>query len=145
LKMFANSPDCGPHIRVIKNFHEDVFIPGDPQQIRQVFWNLLINAAQAMPSGGELSIELRRHPPLFSADDPGLCEISVTDTGPGIAKDILGKIFDPFFTTKEKGTGLGLAIVHSIVNSYGGKVTVQSQEGKGANISVFLPASKSQQ
>ena len=61
------------------------------------------------------------------------------DTGVGIGEEEMGKIFDPFFTTKEKGTGLGLSIVHSIVESYGGKVSVQSQKGRGSVFSVYLP------
>ncbi len=140
LKMFANSPDCGPEIRFVTRFQDDLFIPGDTQQIRQVFWNLFINAAQAMPSGGELCVEFRKTQSLLPlTEESAQGEISVSDTGIGIAEKAIGKIFDPFFTTKEKGTGLGLSIVHSIVDSYKGKITVQSHLGRGTVFTIFLP------
>jgi signal transduction histidine kinase len=66
-------------------------------------------------------------------------EVSVIDSGVGIGEEDIGKIFDPFFTTKERGTGLGLSIVHSIVESYGGKIVVQSRKGRGSVFAVFIP------
>jgi len=140
LKMFANDPDFNPQIRLETRFRDDLFIQGDPHQIRQVFWNLFINAAQAMPQGGELRVELRRNSsslPFLKGQTHG--EISIKDTGVGIGEEEIGKIFDPFFTTKEKGTGLGLSIVHSILESYGGKITAQSQKGSGSVFYVYLP------
>jgi two-component system sensor histidine kinase PilS (NtrC family) len=140
LEMFTHSPDFTPQIRLETQFQGDLCIQGDPHQIRQVFWNLFINAAQAMPGGGTLRVELRRSSssaPLSEGRSYG--EVAVSDSGTGIGEEEMGKIFDPFFTTKERGTGLGLSIVHSIVESYGGKVTVQSQLDKGTTFSVFLP------
>ncbi len=140
LKMFANSPDFNPRIRLETRFRDDLFIQGDPHQIRQVFWNLFINAAQAMPEGGELCVELRKNSsslPFLKGQTHG--EISVKDTGVGIGEEEIGKIFDPFFTTKERGTGLGLSIVHSVLESYGGKIKVHSQKGNGSVFSVYLP------
>jgi len=140
LKMFAHSPDCNPGIRLVTNFEDDLYLEGDVQQIRQVFWNLFINAAQAMPHGGELRVEVRRNSsslPLFG--EPAQGEISVSDTGNGIPDQDIERIFDPFFTTKEKGTGLGLSIVHSIVESYAGKVSVRSQPGQGTTFTIHFP------
>jgi len=140
LKVFAHSPDCSPGIRFITKFQDDLSMQGDAQPIKQVFWNLFINAAQAMPDGGELRVELRRGQPVLPfMGDQDQCEISVSDTGCGIAENEIDKIFDPFFTTKEKGTGLGLSIVHSIVESYGGRITVRSQPGRGTTFTILFP------
>jgi two-component system sensor histidine kinase PilS (NtrC family) len=140
LKMFSNSPDCHAGIRINKSFQDPVTLRADAQQIKQVFWNLLINAAQAMPQGGDLTVETRsRLPILDHPDQPPQCEITVSDTGAGIAENEIGKIFDPFFTTKENGTGLGLSIVHRIVENCGGKVWVRSQVGRGTTFTIYLP------
>ena len=140
LQMFTRSPDFIPQIHLETQFQDDLYIQGDPHQIRQVFWNLFINAAQAMPEGGTLRVDLRRNPSSAPLSEGRPCgEVAVCDSGKGIGEEEMGKIFDPFFTTKERGTGLGLSIVHSIVESHGGKVKVQSQEGKGAVFSVYLP------
>ena len=140
IMLFGNSADCNPRIRLVRNFQEPVALRADPQQIKQVIWNLLINAAQAMPEGGDLTVELRRRLPILDhADQPPQCEISISDTGNGISESEVGKIFDPFFTTKENGTGLGLSIVHRIVENYGGKVWVRSQLGRGTTFTIYLP------
>jgi two-component system, NtrC family, sensor histidine kinase PilS len=140
LQMFTHGPDFNRRIRLETQFQDDLYLQGDPHQIRQVFWNLLINAAQAMPEGGTLRVEVRKNasPPAVS-DGRVHGEISVIDSGTGIGEEELEKIFDPFHTTKERGTGLGLSIVHSIVEGYGGKVTVRSRKGKGSVFSVSLP------
>lgn len=105
----------------------------DPLQIEQVFMNLLINASQAMPEGGEINIEGE----LLDS----FLDIRVADTGQGIDSQNLGKIFDPFFTTKKEGegTGLGLAICNSIVEHNGGTMRVQSRAGLGTTFTVSLP------
>jgi len=140
LKVFANSPDCHPEIRLVTKFNDELSMGGDPQPIKQVFWNLFINAAQAMPRGGELRVELRRlSSPSPLLGEPNCGEITVSDTGCGIGEKEIDKIFDPFFSTKEKGTGLGLSIVHSIVESYGGRVTVRSQVDRGTTFTIILP------
>ncbi|MDP2157152.1 MAG: ATP-binding protein [Nitrospirota bacterium] len=126
---------------------------GDANQIEQVIMNLMVNAGDAMPSGGIVTVktaarELGReasfiHPLLA----PGLYVIlTVSDTGIGIPEDIRDRIFDPFFTTKVqgKGTGLGLAMVYGIVKEHKGVITVESQSGKGTAFNVFIPASKVQ-
>ncbi len=107
-------------------------VPGDPRELRQVFWNLLVNAVQAMPGGGR--VELRgRHA------EPGWVEVTVRDSGEGIAAKDLPRIFDPFFTTKPTGSGLGLAIVYRIVQSHGGTITVASRPGAGATFTLRFP------
>jgi PAS domain S-box-containing protein len=113
----------------------------DEQQIAQVIDNLVLNARQAMPSGGVVSIRLEnRRKPVDERLEPWV-RLSVQDEGAGIARELWPKIFDPFFTTKTGGTGLGLAVVHSIVRRHGGHAEVgAAHSGTGACIDVFLPA-----
>jgi len=114
----------------------------DEGQITQLVNNLVINACQAMPHGGRITIRARNvesgsgEPPL---DGPHL-RISVADEGEGIPGDALGKVFDPYFSTREKGSGLGLATAYAIVRGHGGAINVQSSPGKGALFRVCLPA-----
>ncbi len=124
-------------------------IAGDATQLHQVLMNLCVNARDAMPHGGQLLIEadnvyLDENYARMNLDaKPGhYVMISVSDTGEGIAPEILPKIFDPFFTTKEqgKGTGLGLSTVMGIVKGHGGFVNVYSEVNKGTQFKVFLPA-----
>jgi two-component system, NtrC family, sensor histidine kinase PilS len=138
LRVFRHSPDCDSLIRLHTSFQEELSIQGDAQQIKQVFWNLLTNAAQAMPQGGDLWVNLRRNVPSAPGNGPQ-GEISIQDTGAGISESEVERIFDPFFTTKERGTGLGLSIVHRIVESHGGKISVTSQPGKGTTFTVLFP------
>ncbi len=104
----------------------------DPDQMRRVFLNLIQNSIQAIPSQGG-KIEIDTHAPN------GCLEISISDTGQGIAQENLEKLFDPFFTTKEKGTGLGLSFVRKIVSAHAGEVRVESNLGKGTKVTVVLP------
>lgn len=106
-------------------------IKADPQQIQQVLINLIINAMDATPKGGKITI-------LTESDGTGI-KIKVADTGKGIPSEIIGNIFDPFFTTKPTGTGLGLSIAHKIVQDHGGEINVLSEEGKGTTFEVILP------
>jgi len=106
-------------------------LQADPDQMQQVFLNIIKNAAEAMPQGGRLTIATtHRHPYL---------EVSFQDTGPGIPPERRNHIFEPFFTTKARGTGLGLAISKSIVEAHQGSIEVQSQPGEGATFTVRLP------
>lgn len=109
-------------------------VPADEGKIRQVFANIILNAADAMPGGGRLVIATRLEAEKRRA------EVSFRDTGGGISQDMLGRIFDPFFSTKgTKGTGLGLAISYGIVQQHGGSITVESQQGQGTLFTITLP------
>jgi CheY-like chemotaxis protein len=124
-------------------------ILGDPTQVHQILLNLCVNARDAMPNGGNLSMSVENceldeqyaamHP---QAKAGRYVNINVTDSGTGIPQGILDKIFEPFFTTKEinEGTGLGLSTVMGIVKSHGGIINVYSEIGKGTTFKVYLPA-----
>ncbi len=109
---------------------DGIEMQADEVLMRQAFTNLLQNAVEAMPEGGELSIAGRAGRNLV---------LHIADTGMGIAPDALKKVFLPFFTTKDKGVGLGLALVHKIVLSHGGRIEVKSTEGRGTTFTVILP------
>jgi PAS domain S-box-containing protein len=117
-------------------------VNADQTRMQQMFMNLVVNARDAMPDGGELYINLTRVP-LADVEPPGeWIRADVTDTGIGIPEDVLPHIYDPFFTTKEpgKGSGLGLAQVYGIVVSHDGWIDVQTQIDVGTTFSIFLPA-----
>lgn len=111
----------------------DAYVIADSSQIFQVFLNLALNARDAMPGGGLMSFH------KSSAD--GWARVTVSDTGRGIPSSLSGLIFEPFFTTKgpDKGTGLGLTVADGIVKSYGGRIEVDSQPGRGSSFHVLLP------
>jgi PAS domain S-box-containing protein len=125
-------------------------VEADKGQIEQVLWNLYVNAADAMPEGGDFILK------TFNADHknmkgrlyvPGPCKyvmLTVTDTGIGMDNEIKERIFDPFFTTKEmgRGTGLGLASAYGIINGHDGYIDVESRKGEGTTFSIYLPASE---
>jgi len=111
----------------------DIMIDGN--KIEQVFTNVILNALEAMPTGGDLFISSR----ILSEDQ--LVAVSFRDSGCGISQENIGKIFDPFFTTKERtGTGLGLSVSYGIVQQHGGRIEVQSQMEKGTTVTILLPA-----
>lgn len=111
----------------------------DAGQIQQVLTNIVMNAIQAMPDGGRITISTTSCPP-GETSLPFVC-ICVTDTGPGIPEETLGQIFDPFFTTKGvgEGTGLGLSIALGIVQEHSGRIEAESQPGAGTTFRIFLP------
>ena len=111
---------------------------GDYKSLQQVFLNLFINAIQAMPDGGKLSIRATLAP------QGDWLRIDVSDTGVGIEPENMPHIFDPFFTTKEvgKGTGLGLSVTYSILQKHGGNIEVQSHKGMGTTFTVILPVTR---
>lgn len=119
-------------VTVYRNYSPDVrLFPFDAELMERVIYNLLVNAAQATPAGGAVTVKTR---PV-----DGSVEISVIDRGAGIAPEDLESIFNPFFTTKKEGLGLGLAIVSRIVDLHGGKMAVESEAGKGSAFRVYLP------
>ena len=115
---------------------ENLFVRADLELLKQVFLNLILNAIQAMPTGGRLHISSRQTSGTQSA---GWVEVHLTDTGRGIAPGDLQKIFDPFFTTRKKGTGLGLTIVHNIIKMHGGSIDIASSPAEGTQCVVSLP------
>lgn len=116
---------------------EPVYVLVDPEKMGQVIMNLCLNAIQAMPNGGKLTVAVEQ-----CKNNNGFIKISIIDSGIGIEKEIINKIFDPFFTTKENGTGLGLAIVKKIVASHSGYIDIKSKSGKGTAVKFFLPLLK---
>jgi signal transduction histidine kinase len=112
-------------------------VTGNPRGLQQVFLNLFLNAIQAMPDGGELSVSAH-------VGEDGFVRIDVSDTGTGIPAAEVDKIFDPFFTTKDpgEGTGLGLSVSRSIIQEHKGRISVHSEMGKGTTCSVFLPVNE---
>jgi two-component system sensor histidine kinase PilS (NtrC family) len=120
-----------------------LIIYADSKKLRQVVWNLLNNALEAMPQGGNLTVRASwasgALPAGLDTQETWLV-MEVEDSGVGIPEEVKDKVFDPFFTTKEKGTGLGLSIVHRLVEEMGGRIEMQSQPGKGSRFMVWLPS-----
>jgi PAS domain S-box-containing protein len=118
----------------------------DKGQISQVIQNIIINASNAMPEGGQIEIT-GQNIAAAEVDNPALMDaeyyvkLDFKDTGVGIPENLLDKIFDPYFTTKQQGSGLGLAITHSIISKHGGAISVVSSPGAGSTFSIYLPAS----
>jgi two-component system NtrC family sensor kinase len=125
-------------IKLITALHPQIpAVMGDPNQLWQVFINVLINAIQAMPRGGELKIDTG-----FYNGFSNNIFISFRDTGEGIEEEDLSRIFDPFFTRKETGTGLGLSISYKIVENHNGRIVVSSKKGEGATFVIELSVSQ---
>jgi signal transduction histidine kinase len=118
-------------VSIRKNYSGTVEVNADPKKMRQVFWNLGINAVEAMPGGGELTVSTK--------NTNEFVEITFKDTGTGIDKSNSDNIFYPFFTTKEQGTGLGLAIAYRIIEEHKGRLNVQSSSGNGTTFEIILP------
>ena len=110
-----------------------LMLDADPDQLRQVFLNLILNGLQAMPEGGSLVISCAVDP---AEDRVG---ITIADTGKGIPADLIEKVFDPFYTTKSEGTGLGLSVCHNIIVQHGGSIELSSSPGQGTRASILLP------
>jgi PAS domain S-box-containing protein len=124
---------------------DDLAIDGDANQLQQIFTNLILNARDAMPNGGSLTIEVRRERPnarwaFGIVDRPErFVHCIVSDTGCGMSADTLRHIYEPLFTTRKNGTGLGLAVTHQVVQRHGGEIFVESTVGVGTTFHLFLP------
>jgi PAS domain S-box-containing protein len=127
--------EMGIHIELVTKLSNNVpNVMGNPSELREVLTNIIFNSIDALPTGGEISIETKKA--------NGAVKIMVTDTGIGIPTEIKRKIFDPFFTTKGVvSDGLGLSIAYSIITRQGGNITVESKEGKGTTVTIYLPIS----
>jgi signal transduction histidine kinase len=116
-------------------------IEANPDHLKQVFLNLVLNAIDAMPMGGTLRISTRVDQVLVNAGQQPLpaVRIEFSDTGEGMPPEVLSRLFEPFFTTKEGGTGLGLSISYGIIQAHGGQVTVESHAKMGTTFIILLP------
>jgi two-component system sensor histidine kinase PilS (NtrC family) len=132
--LFERDPHHAMRFSVTKRLDSDVRVIMDPAHLRQVLWNLLLNAAESVQDDGTIEI----HAVAIKNNE---VRIHVKDNGCGIPADVVPKIFDPFFTTKPEGTGLGLSIVHRILEAYDSRLDVQSQVGCGATFSFVLKRS----
>ncbi|RJQ17712.1 MAG: HAMP domain-containing protein [Nitrospiraceae bacterium] len=122
-------------IRILKKFTDNLpEVYAEPDNLKLVFLNLLLNAIQSMPSGGSLRIISGVSP------DNGSCYVSFSDSGPGIPDHEMSRVFEPFFTTKENGTGLGLFISKGVIEAQGGEIVIESRQGTGTTFTVKLPA-----
>jgi len=120
-------------VKIKKDYAPDIpMLLLDPNQIYQVFLNLILNAVQAMPQGGDLTLSAKREGETWVS-------IIIEDTGVGMSPEVKAKLFDPFFTTKSMGTGLGLAISYRIIQEHGGMVGVESKPSQGAKFTIRLP------
>ena len=121
------------NIELEKNYSQLPLIKAKPEEIQQIYLNIIRNAVQAMEGTGKLKIS--------SSQKDGRVVTTIQDTGPGIPQEYLSKIFDPFFTTKDqgKGSGLGLNIVHRLVENYGGSISVESIVGLGTTFTITFP------
>lgn len=126
------------NIKIKKGFARDLpTIFADGTQLKQVFINIILNAAQAMEGKGDIAIT--------TWQEKNIIKIKIRDTGPGIPPEHVGKLFNPFFTTKEKGTGLGLAISYGIIERHSGKIDVATELGKGSTFTISIPIGDSEQ
>ena len=129
---FLSSECLKKRIQIERSYASDGAIQADPQQLRQVFLNLLLNSLEAMDGGGgKLSVT--------TAAGHGQLTVAIQDTGPGIPNEHLTRVFDPFFTTKPHGTGLGLSIVHSIITEHHGTIAFDSQPNHGTRCTLAFP------
>ena len=134
IALLRNSPELRPDHLIKEDYpDEPVMYEGDPNQIRQIFWNLARNAIQAMPHGGELCVTLDARPGREVT-------IAFSDTGQGMSREQKERLFEPF-NSSSGGTGLGMAIVYQLVRDHNGKILVDTESGKGTSIAIKLPAS----
>ncbi len=131
LSLLKNVEQNKGNISISKGFEGPLIAEVDPQKIRQVFWNLGINAVESMKDGGELTVS--------TSSREGVIKITFSDTGPGIDPSRIERIFYPFFTTKDEGTGLGLSIAYRIMEEHNGRLSVKSMPGIKTTFEIILP------
>jgi two-component system sensor histidine kinase PilS (NtrC family) len=129
IEVLRNS--SGARISFVEKFRGPLTVVADEQRLRQVIWNIGLNALDAMPEGGSLTVGTEVL--------DGSVDLTFEDTGRGIPKDDLARIFYPFFSTRRGGTGLGLSIAHRIVEDHGGRIRVESRPGRGSTFHVIIP------
>jgi two-component system, NtrC family, sensor histidine kinase PilS len=134
IALLRNSPELRPDHSIVEDYPDQPLLyQGDPNQLRQIFWNLARNAIQAMPQGGKLTVKLDARP---NRD----VTIAFSDTGQGMSREQKERLFEPF-NSSSGGTGLGMAIVYQLVRDHTGNILVESEAGKGTKIAIRLPAS----
>nr|HID59778.1 GHKL domain-containing protein [Desulfobacterales bacterium] len=131
IRLFGKSDVCRDRIRVVMNLSSSLWTEMDSQHLSQILWNLFLNAAESISDEGTIEVGV-------IPDGEGRVNIEIKENGCGMSKDILKNIFNPFFTTKLHGTGLGLSIILRILESYDGRLVVQSEEGVGSKFTVNL-------
>jgi two-component system sensor histidine kinase PilS (NtrC family) len=142
LYLFQNSQSWSEHLDIETKIMSPLKIKSDPHQLKQVFWNIFLNASEAMPKGGLISISAQKETDFKSSSESvESVMIKIEDNGPGLDPKIAKDIFKPFSTTKKDGSGLGLAIVKRIVEGLGGKVSGENLAREGTTITIRLPVS----
>lgn len=126
IKLFEKNQDTSRRVSIIGDFYPNIWVEIDPVHLRQVMWNIILNAAEAIEGEGLIKIK------TYPLKDNYAC-VEVNDTGCGMTKTLIQSIFNPFFTTKSSGTGLGLSIVHRILESYNSWLDVESEVGRGTS------------
>jgi len=139
--LFAEPSIRQQRISLTRRYSDDeIFCQGDLEQLKQVYFNLILNAIQAMPEGGELHIDARYdHSDIAPIEK--IVKVQIQDSGCGIANDEMNRVFTPFFTTKKDAPGLGLCIVYKIIQAHNGTIRIKSKTGQGTTVSVTLSAS----
>jgi two-component system sensor histidine kinase PilS (NtrC family) len=128
------------NVKIMNRCRDDLCIVADHGQMEQVFWNLLVNASEAMPDGGQITIDAETiRGGTGNSHGGNIVRIIVADTGKGMDGDEMSRVFEPFFTTKSGGTGLGLATVYRIMEAHGGRIMVDSTRGVGTKFTLSLP------
>jgi len=130
LELFEQDAICRNRIKVARRLAPNIWTKMDPKHIRQILWNLLLNAAEAVDGTGSVEVT--------SEVVEDMAQISIKDDGCGMSEETQKNIFDPFFTTRAQGTGLGLSIVHRLLESYGGRINVESREDQGTTFVLCL-------
>jgi len=142
LYLFQNSQSWSEHLDIETKIISPLKIKSDPQQLKQVFWNIFLNASEAMPKGGLISISAEKETDFKSSSESiESVRIKIEDNGPGLDPKIAKDIFKPFSTTKKDGSGLGLAIVKRLVEGLDGKVSGENLAREGTTITIILPVS----